>query len=241
LAGNWSTLRRYYELGHQAAVFLEVELSQADFLRLLANIKDFQDDLGEAQDLIERAIEIYQMHNDESKWILSVFRLGSIQTKIGKYEAARRNANEALAVARQIENDGLIVRMQCRLAKLDIVEGNHEAAETRLRQPVELYEQDTWISSWRYRLLGRVSFLKQDYASAVRFFRRSLEIAHKIHSQQEIAESRSCMAELELILGHTGQAQRMATEAIDIFTRLGMKRRSRETRALFEQTSEAER
>ncbi len=240
VTGNWNTHTNYMDLGLKAAILLGAELDQANFLRHLASMKDFQDDLDEAQNLVKKAIEIYKLHDNKAKLAVSIWRLASIQIKCGEYETARNNLDEAMAIAKEFDDQRLIARIQRRLAEIDMIKGNYSSAENRLKQAQELRElqlreQDTELSSgvaYTYRLLGRVSLLQQNYKLANQYFQHSLGMAQKIGSQHNIAEAKQYLAELSLTLGHIDQAQKFAQEAIDTFTKLGMKRQLRETQTL---------
>jgi LuxR family glucitol operon transcriptional activator len=239
ITGNWSGWNRYIELGLKAAVTLGAELVQANFLSLLAGIRNRQDDLDEAQDFTEQAIAIYRFQDDK-KWQLaySIWGLASIYVKRGEIETARGYLSQALAIAEEIKGKTLIARVQRKLAEIDIVEGNYELAESRLKEAQQLLDQDTLphsagLSS-TYRLLGRVSFLKQNYELANQYFQESLEMGQKVGSQQHIAEAKESAAELELASGNIEKGKKLAQEAIEVFTKLGMKRELKEMQVLLE-------
>jgi tetratricopeptide (TPR) repeat protein len=230
--GTWG---HYLELGLKAAILLKEELRQASLLSKLAALRNLQDDLDEAQDSNTRALNIYGLHNDKGGQVISLWGIAASQVKRGEYEAARSNLNKALAIAEEIGREGHIARLQRKLAGIDIVEGYYEAAELRLSQSLALLEEDTSLSrglSSTYRMLGRVSFLKRDYALARQYYERSLELGHRINDSADMAETKQQIAELELRVGDIEQAERLAQEASQVFTKLGMKWQLRETQTL---------
>ena len=149
-----------------------------------------------------------------------------------------------MKTSEEIKDKRHMIRVLRLLAKVNIAEENYETAEIQLKQARELREQETQLSAGLaeiYQLLGQISFLKQNYDLALPYFRRSLEIGQKINSPQIIAVIKQRIAELELALGNTEQAKILTQEAIEIFTKLGMKRELRETQALLTRiTAEAE-
>jgi tetratricopeptide (TPR) repeat protein len=160
--------------------------------------------------------------------------LASIEVKRGEYEAARSHLDEALKIAEAVKIDEYVTdRIQRKLAEIDIAEGNYGLAELRLKLPDG--------SSLSPRLLGRIAFLRQDYQLARQYFEQSLKVGQGMKSQQHIAEAKQYIAELEMTLGHKDQAQKLAQEAIEVFTKLGMKRELKETKVLLERiTAELE-
>ncbi|MBI1876673.1 MAG: hypothetical protein HYR94_00240, partial [Chloroflexi bacterium] len=127
--GNWSVWNRYMELGLKATISLEAELAEANFWYLLARMRYFQGDLDEAQNFVEKAINIYRLHGHKKRLTRSIRRLAEIQTQRGEYKTARKNLNEALIVAREIKNETYIIFTQRELAVIDLAEGNYESAE----------------------------------------------------------------------------------------------------------------
>lgn len=235
--GNWGVWNKYLELGLKAAFLLKREIVYAWFLRWSADLKDFQDDFEEAQSLVLRAINIQRLYDDKSGLIRSIYRLGSILIKFGDYETARKELMGALVIAREIRDWKQTVRIQGRLAQLSLAERNYQLAKIHLEQTQELRQQelpdeDTWVSVWLYNLLGQVEFLKQEYGLARQYFQQSLEMGQKTSAQPEVANTKIHLAEMELTLGNINQANELAQEAIEVFTKLGMKRELKETQAL---------
>jgi LuxR family glucitol operon transcriptional activator len=234
VTGNWGAWQRCLELGLQASVSFGAESAQVYFLTELAYLKDYEDDLDAAQDLLRQAINICRLKDDKSGLVRSLQKLAAIQYIQGEHKTARENANEALVIAKEIKKH--TPRLQCRLAGFDIAEENYEAAAIRLDQIKEAPElnTDTWLTAWFYRLLGRVSLGKQDYVLANQYFQQSLEIADRIGSKGDVAQTQIHIAKLESILGHRDQAIKILKEAIAIFAEQGMKRHLGETQMLFE-------
>jgi LuxR family glucitol operon transcriptional activator len=232
ITGNWISWNRYISLGLKAAMALESDLIEAKFLRILAGMKDFQDDLAEALDFIEKAISIYQRRDERKELVDCLWRLASIQIKQGEYQIARRNLDQALAIVEKLESRGPFFRVQRQLAVLDMAEGNYELAETRLKYVLESREQDMKWSPYLYLLLGQVSLLKGEHKLADQYLQKSLEIAEEMGYQQNIAGAKQFMAELQLALGDTVTALNLTNAALETFTKLGMKRELRETQAL---------
>lgn len=233
---NWSTWSRYLELGLKATILCEKSLEQAKFLRMLATMRNYQDDLDEAENWIRKSIRICNSNKYKDELISAMHRLGSIQFDRGDYEQARRTLNDAMVIAGEIKNANKIVLIERKLADLDLAEEKYESAEFRLKRAQEFHEQHESFSEgawpYTYRLLGQVYLNKQDYQLAGQYFQKSLVAAQEISSLHHIAEAKQYLAELELALGHIDLAEKLAQEAIEIFTRLNMKRQFRKTETL---------
>jgi LuxR family glucitol operon transcriptional activator len=240
LTGRWNTWNRYAELGLKAAHTTDSELDQAAFWRTLATLKDFQNDLDEARDFIQKAIDIYQLYEQKDRLADALWRLAAIQIKNAEYEAAKQNLNKSLVLAEEANTTRPIADIQHQLANIDVVEGNYDSAETRLNIGRQVREEDTELSgglAYTYYSLGKVSLLKKDYKAARRYLEQCLELGQQRDSKLDIAGAKRRLAELELDLGNLEQAQQFALEAIELFLNLGMKRELKETERILEQVN----
>lgn len=242
IIGNWSVRSRYAELGLKATESSMSELTKASFWISLATIKYYNDELNEAEDLVERAIRVYELYDNQEKKLADAYwRLGGIQIYLDKFDLARQNLDKVLSVAKSFDSKKWhIGRTQRQLARLEIIEGNYDSAVARLNQAIELLEQVGELSSGladSYRYLGKVLILKGKYTEARQYLQKSLEMGQNIDNQIDVARAKAVFAELELAVGHSELANQLAIEASEIFTKLGARSEFREHKELFRSTN----
>ncbi|MCB8980717.1 MAG: AAA family ATPase [Ardenticatenaceae bacterium] len=244
-SGDWNVLIQYYELGLQAATLLEDEIQQAKFLRMQANIRDFQGDLVKAEQLLADCLNIAKQYEDEYEIVQAVFRLTSIQTKQNKFDLARSNAYEALEIAQRLDYIPHIIRMKARLGMIDIKDNNLDSAKKHFQEALELRVKmkkyhppesnvDAWLFSWIFRWLGWLELKEENFQLADEYIQQALETAYLAQSPQDVAETKRHLAQLQLATGLLEMAQQTASEAIELFTKLGMKQQLQETLIIVE-------
>ena len=245
-SGDWNALIQYYELGLQAAILLENEIQQAKFLRMQANIRDFQGDLVKAEQLLNDCLNIAQHHRDEYEIVQALFRLTSIQTKQNKFDIARLNAYEGLEIARRLDYIPHVIRMKARLGMIDVKDNALDSAKKHFQEALELrYKMkkyhppesnvDAWLFSWIFRWLGWLELKEANYQAADEYIQQALETAHLAQSPQDVAETKRHLAQLQLTTGLLDEAQQTASEAVDLFTKLGMRQQLQDTQAIIEE------
>jgi tetratricopeptide (TPR) repeat protein len=240
--GDWKSEVRYYEMALQAAAQLDDELMRAYFSRRMASIKSSQDDAQAALELNNNAIEIYRRHegDDNKKGLAwSLFQVSSIERKMGEFDSARRDAFEGLMVARSIvDSDVLVAAMHCRIAAIELDEGKFNAAKMRLEtagqiiEAIPSLEKDSWLLPYLSRLTGIAALRQGDYATATINLDAALAKARANSNFVEIAQANRQIALLEELLNHPEQAYNAASESLEIFERLGMKRQAGKVREI---------
>jgi tetratricopeptide (TPR) repeat protein len=240
--GDWKSEVRYYEMGLQAADQLDDELMRAYFSRRMARIKSSQGDARVAFDLNIGAIEIYRRHEGEDNkkglaW--SLFQLSSIERKMGEFDSARRDAFEGLMVAQSIaDSDALVAAMHCRIAAIDLDEGKFDDAKICLETAGQIVDaippdgQDSWLLPYLFRLKGIAALRQGDYATATINLDAALAKARTNRNFVEIAQVNRQIALLAELLNHPEQAYNAASESLEIFERLGMKRQAGKVREI---------
>jgi len=103
--GNWSTLKNYLKMGLKIANTYGFDLAKARFLKYLYNTNFHQGHLHEALDAIQKAIDIYQLHNDNEPLTDSLWRLGAVQIALGEYKAARQNLMKAMNLSEALTTE----------------------------------------------------------------------------------------------------------------------------------------
>lgn len=227
--GRWEEWMKYIELAKEASIIIGDELSEAELLVLLASMKDFLDDIDEGIIYVNRAIRIYREHNNQKGLALSLWRLGSLKIHQEDYESAMESLNEGLVIAERVGDKRNFIRIQRRIAVLEMKSGNLESARNLLEKAKQLREEDGELSSglgYNYRLLGQVAFLEGRYETALDYYQQSLEMGEKTNLSG-VADAKYCLAELHYKLGNNALAHTLGDEAVTFYKRMGMKRETR--------------
>lgn len=200
--GNSTALTRYYQLGIEASILLENELSQAKLLSALANLRELQGALPEAQKLLEQALLIFKQQQNPTGLIWANYNLSVIYLKRRLFTAANHYISLALATALELENNVHAIRCYCQLARIAIVQGQPQKAQEALeyaqkvQQALPPEQRDSWVSAMLNRLLGQVAFVGKDYHLAEGYYQQSLVIAQAVNSITMEARTKGLMAEL---------------------------------------------
>ncbi len=240
LTGKWATRRKYLELGIRAADSLGIELAKADLLKPLAAMTRDQDNLEEARNFINQAINIYESHDKLDETAKSLLQLANIQINCKEYEAAKLTLGKVWDIGKSINSEWYTTIIERQFAMIDIAEGNYDTAETRLHKVRKLREQEEELSLTLmhvYRLLGKVALFKQNYDLAGQYFQQSLDVAQQMDNSLDVAKAKQEMAKLALALKDYGKVKQFADEAIKIFAKLGARQNLKETQALLERTN----
>ncbi len=228
--GYVDILSNYYTMAVDAAIQQEQPRVQAQFLRRSANLFEMQDELGTANTLAEKAVEIDRLYQEEKELVRALYNLSVVQWKAGQYDLARHSANEARGLAEKQGDSRHVVRNLCQLARIDISEGKLDSADTALQAAIRMtdhFEREPevdWVLTTLYRLLGIVAFGKGNYQSAKQFYRQSLESSQELGSQTMEARVKCRIAELATVMHDTEQARIMAQDALRLVTMFNMKK-----------------
>jgi len=242
MTGNWMAWNSYTEIALEVAPSLggeRGELALANLSFSLAMLRTSQGDISMSQNLLSKAIKIYQLYNDQEGMAFALWWLGSTQDDT---ELARKTQNRALQIARSLKHRVLIARIERQLGLLDRNDGNYELAEKRLKRSVEWQGQEAQPSLGlilSYIALGQISIEKpsHDYDSATRYFEEALDKAKQLNIPHGVAIATLYLAEMKWRLGLTDQAKTLAKEAMERFTILGMKQDLLQTQTLLNQMS----
>jgi tetratricopeptide (TPR) repeat protein len=243
--GRWRDQIHYYEIGLKAARLSDDELLLAYLMRRLADVKCFQGDLIESRQLARGAASIYRHHGGEEAkkgLVSSLGRLASAERELDDFVYARRDAMEALAVAQSMgQPRRLVASVRCRIARIDIDEGQYDAAHAQLELACQINDSlppnsaDYWMTPYLSRLQGIVAFHQGRYESARAYLLESLVQARAMRHPQEVAQSARYLALVEEALGHDELARQTALEALKNFEDLNMGRQANEVRKILEQ------
>lgn len=244
--GNLTALLKYYQMGIDATILLEDELGQAGFLSALANLREMQGDLDIAKELVETAQTINKHHNHKSGLVWNQYTISVILWKKGEFEASRLNAQKALQLAIEINNDLQVIRCYCQLARIDIDSGNLDRAKETLNHTLTLHHsftgtgRDSWVTATLYRLMGQVAFLEKNYAMAEQYYSRSIDAAQVVSNISMEGRARFLMAELDLTRNQFQKAEEGAKAAISMFELLGATHEIEESRHLHKRIQDAQ-
>lgn len=103
-------------------------------------------------------------------------------------------------------------------------EGRVDLAEEYCAQVLAQAREIGWERQivWALHLMGSIALAHQQYEVAGRYLRDGLEHARRNNDRRPVALFRRLLARMELTLQHWDAARQHATEALDLFERLGM-------------------
>lgn len=238
-SGYWNHLEKYLKWGIETAVFFEEEVPQARFYYLLGIINQYWGKLDIAETYVQRARSISEATGQTYRLALSLNRLGLIERRKKQYAMAESLFQESIAIAKDLQSNGLMIRNHLGLSIIAIDEGNYAKAASYQEKCFELDEKTNWQAAWWYRQRGQVAAFNQEYEKAQWLLQRSLDIATALPMQQNIAEALYCQAYLALATGDYGLARSKASQAQELFGKLSMYPQIPETEGMIQVIEEA--
>lgn len=158
------------------------------------------------------------------------------------YTSAQRILSEGIVLAMSANENELIIRLQNRMAEIDLQQNRISEAKKRIEELLKLNKDETYVSTVALGLTnliaGRISLDLQDFEGANKYFERSLNIARNRGIEQDIGNATLWMAKLLERTGRVDEAIIKAQEAFEILSRIGDNRGSLEAEALKDELSE---
>jgi tetratricopeptide (TPR) repeat protein len=152
-------------------------------------------------------------------WFVPYFLwiLATVATAAGEYEAARRHAEESLAVARTVEGPLLLVCALDAVAALARAGGDDDAARTLLTEAEDIARGAIVPDSYRssvLRGLGELAATRGDLLDAELRFAASLALARQVGDSWAVARTLLAQAALAQHKGRLDEAGALAREAL---------------------------
>jgi len=154
------------------------QLEEANDLELKAKILNnlamnyvYNNQIVEAIEAFESMLEVSKLTNDEQVYHFGLMNLASQNTKLGLYDIASKQNEEALNYF-QRENDSIEIAL-CFLNSSEIAQakGDLETAIDLLIQVIQIYPDTETIDIWNYHLLlSRLYLESGQYDSALKYY-----------------------------------------------------------------------
>lgn len=176
----------------------------------------------EADQCLQRALEISLAEGDAQRHSLTLYRLGTLEFLRSNFARARTYQERAIEISGTTGNDLATAVMHNNLAltliKLGDYVGAREHGENAL---ATVQDNDPSAEGNLLDTLGQAAAAMGDYGEAVSYYRRSLAINRRLYERRTEAE---CLTNLGDALMHTGDvdgAVESWTLAVEIYQRLG--------------------
>jgi LuxR family glucitol operon transcriptional activator len=233
--GHWSDWKRYGELGLEAAERENDRRSEAVLLRSLGGLSLFRGQLNEAESLLTPALRMREtMMDDTNEYSYIVELLSEIYTYREGFDKATLLVKGALETVRTAGDERSIARLERTLGVLALRQRRYAEARQWLETSRRYRESREEISgglSMTYLFLGRTAVGEGDLTLAEHYYTRALTISEQIGIRHTRAYAKWNLARLARKLGQSDRASKLASEARDIFDRLGIQRQVAEVDA----------
>lgn len=259
LACNWAfahdVAEIYFELSRQIKELLFVQGLWKEYI-MLANqsielarrlndlvsycrwLKDcgwvltWQDEFSEAMMKLKEAVGIAEKLADQELLAKSIHCLGILHHRQGDYEIGRKTIDHALEIAAKEEIEREILAGWYHLGCIAFELEDFEAAGEQFRKVKEFGYELNWARAHAYarNWLADIEIVRGNYKQARTLLAEGYPVAENFRDQRRIAFFKNSYAHLEQAEGNMAMARTYAHEALDLFSRLGMKKEERELR-----------
>ncbi|MEO6990728.1 MAG: tetratricopeptide repeat protein, partial [Candidatus Baltobacteraceae bacterium] len=194
-----------------------------DSLRLLALGSVQMGRVAEAVEFNDRALAIFRALEDKRNVANCLDMAASIAGAGGDWTTARGIYNEALALFRDMANDGGIASVLVGLAYADYFDGNPESALVRVREAYEIHRARKYATNLAIDNLLIAVFLLAlgDDADVSEHAETALRWAQTANNPSLVANAISCLALLRAKRGDVRRAARLAGYMVATFASLG--------------------
>jgi tetratricopeptide (TPR) repeat protein len=142
--------------------------------------------------------------------------------RLGDNEAARRLGDEALAIARDLDDQVLTIEALTRLARVSLRDQNPSQTGLLSRQAIELAEKtgNEALSLMPLHCLAEATRMQGDLVRARELYQRSLDLNRK-HGDQLVVAVETCnLAAVELSFGNLDAARRLWRDSLTLAHRM---------------------
>lgn len=246
---NLLWIRGFWEenttLLHNAlAMFSQLEQFElkSKWLNRLGWVLTWQGDFEESETYLLRAIELAQRAEDLDRLEHAIHSLGVNYCRWGKYEEGERLLKQALEWAHEIQNNKEILAGWYHLGCLSFTHGDYDAAQEWFHKAKGFGHEIGWARAHAYsrNWLADIEIVRRNYEAAHVLLEEGFPVAENFKDQRRIAFFKKSFATLAYHEGDAETGNRDAREALDLFSRLGMKQEVFELTQLITLWSETE-
>jgi len=182
-----------------------------------------QQEAASAAAAFDRAEEIYQALGKVEGRAEVAYQRSDLFIRAGRIAEARRQAEQALDLARTTNNQPLQLKTMLHLAYILLHQGESERAEKFVADAVELAQASEMETLLARALtdLGSVFFLRGEYADAEKYFRRGLEMARRYKASRTEARTLLLLGSMRVQQGNADEALPYIEQALPFFQQGG--------------------
>lgn len=223
--GYWEERITYGQIALQAAEEANVPKAIAEAQHSIGWILYRQDKHKEADEILQKGIQIYLNIGDTHSAGLLLSTRASIIIVQGKFDEARAIIDEIVQTVGEEGYSRIAASVLSARGKLAFREKEYEKAEKTFLEALELLRKDGKEIRYSSRLieLGRVVLAQGRFEKAAAYFEAALESAHKMRRQENIAKAELGRARVYAEQGDRAKAKQMAMSARDQFKRMVMR------------------
>ncbi|GAB4150053.1 MAG: hypothetical protein Fur0021_12040 [Candidatus Promineifilaceae bacterium] len=192
----------------------------------------WQDEFSEAMIRLKEAVEIAEELADQELLAKSIHNLGILYHRQGDYEVGRKIIFQALAIATEKETEREILAGWYHLGCIAFEQNEFDEAEGWFGKVKAFGHELNWARAHAYarNWLADIEIVRGNYKQARTLLAEGYPVAENFRDQRRIAFFKNSYAHLEQAEGNMAMARTYAHEALDLFSRLGMKKEERELR-----------
>jgi len=219
--GHVSEARRWLALGLEFADRLAPEV-RAAALRTAAQQAAAQSDWTAAESLLEEALDLYRAGGQRREEVFTLGYLSFAAMRQGAVERAERYANDAVAVASELDDDRASSGALTVLGDIHRAKGENELAIARYEEAVALRRRlgDPLLVTDGIYYVGLAAFHGGDLARARREIEAALEQARSLGEEPYVAAAQLVLSLVDLQEGDAARAAERAAEALELYTHI---------------------
>ncbi len=185
-----------------------------------------QQEAASAASAFDRADQIYQALGKVEGRAEVAYQRSDLFIRAGQIAQARQQAEQALDLAKTINNQPLQIKTMLHLAYILRHQGESERAEKFVAEAVEVAQASNMETLVARALtdLGSVFFLRGEYADAEKYFRQGLEMARRHKASRTEARALSMLGSLRVQQGNADEALPYIEQALPFFQQGGYRR-----------------
>ncbi|HJU54188.1 MAG TPA: tetratricopeptide repeat protein, partial [Pyrinomonadaceae bacterium] len=185
-----------------------------------------QQEAASAASAFDRADQIYQALGKIEGRAEVAYQRSDLFIRAGQSAEARRQAEQALDLARTINNQPLQIKTMLHLAFILRHQGESERAEKFVAEAVEVAQASNMETLVARALtdLGSVFFLRGEYADAEKYFRQGLEMARRHKASRTEARALFMLGSLREQQGNAEEALLYVEQSLPFFQQGGYRR-----------------
>jgi tetratricopeptide (TPR) repeat protein len=237
--GYWSDWGVWLEQGKEVVILQNNELLLGYTLYGLGRLHELRREPREARQNLEGAYRIFERYERIPDLVNVGTHLSRAYMFENEYDRAAEILEECRQLAHALDLPELLAGVYIRKGEMFTELGRPDEAERNLTEALGIYgEREPSISfNFVYWCLGKALIEKGDYEKAHQYLLQALDIADQMQFASGTGQAKRWLASLKERTGDLEEARRLAVEAKDIFSHLGMRFHVNEMEALIERVS----